>query len=160
MYGNHPHGFSKNLATSREAADKLVETGSAKRQVERILFKLALNAENGATCDELTQFLQGSGFPNIHNGTTGARLVEMEMGGQIVCTTMTRKTRANRPAAVYVHARFFDTGRGMQRATPRVRFATLKPTMQEILDLLDRGTAITLQPGGPMHKKLSDIFGG
>ena len=71
---------------------------------------------------------------------------------------MTRKTRAKRNAYVYVHAASFNGS--MQRVPQKSRFATLKPKMLELLDRLDTGTEIRVQPGGPLHQKLIEIFRG
>ena len=98
-------GFVQDSSTSEASAAALDQSGSADSQAEHILYDLLQAQTTGMTADELTISLS-SEFPKIHNGTVAGRLVHLEKQNFIRKTAMTRKTRSNRQACVYIHRAF------------------------------------------------------
>lgn len=119
---HYPHttGHISGSETSQESAQEIDNSGAGESQAREILRFLDEAGPKGATADELTQHMQQGDFPKIHNGTVAGRLVHLERQGAILKTALTRKTRSNRNACVYIlvgmrgfftHAQLDVTGR-------------------------------------------------
>jgi DNA-binding CsgD family transcriptional regulator len=85
--------YQAHSETSIEAA----QLGNFSPMENKVLSLIEKNQVFGMTCDEISQKL------NITTGTIAARLRSLELSEQIIKTNMTRPTRYNRKANVYVH---------------------------------------------------------
>ena len=101
-------GHQSHSETSRTAAEEL-STGETQRKA--LLEDIDIHRASGRTGDELSEHFATA------PGTISARLIELEDAGLVIKTAMKRKTRANRPAFVYVSKDFFKESMG--RATVR-----------------------------------------
>ena len=146
--------YAKNSETSRESARILDESGAADSQAAEIAGYLERLGLRGGTADELTVWMQGNGFPHIHNGTVAGRLVHLEKAGRIIKTAVTRKTRSNRQANVYMLACHSD------KVEIAVRISTpdMKKLLKRMCDVLDGGQVVRLEPNGEAHKIISDYL--
>lgn len=111
---NYPReaGFQSHSETSCEAAEKL---SNASQQRDNVLSVIRDADNEGATTDFVRNALLIAG--KIHeNSVMSARVRELELHGDIVKTTVKRKTKAGRNANVYVTKNVFARGRHRQDA--------------------------------------------
>lgn len=91
--------YQTHSDTSREAAKQNM---TARDYRAKILEVIRLSGRRGKTNDEISEAFAKTG------SYFSPRLIELERSGHIVKTAMTRKTRANRQANVYVHSEYYD----------------------------------------------------
>lgn len=97
--------YQKHSETSKEAA-KLYD-GSVLRTL--IVSAIESKGAMGATRDDIASMTR-----HPYLSTISARLIELERNGLIKNTKMSRKSKANRKAAVYVHPDFYDPLMGVR----------------------------------------------
>ncbi len=148
-------GHVATSETSRASAQMLDESGAADTQAAEIIGYLERLSLRGGTADELTVWMQRSGFPHIHNGTVAGRLVHLEKQGRIIKTAVTRKTRSNRMANVYMLACHSDK----VELAPKAGIEVLKPVLKELYDTLEAGNKVSVHPGGKLHQALATYYG-
>lgn len=86
-------GYQQGSRTSRAAAISMIQNSKTKRaQIMREMEKTRLC---GMTIDEAAMLL------DCQTGSASARMRELELGGEIVKSTATRKTRFGKQAKVY-----------------------------------------------------------
>lgn len=93
--------FQSHSGTSRLAAEELT---SAETMRTEILQRIRYREKLGMTGDELADWFK------IVPGTISARLIELERAGSIVRLHLTRRTKANRKAYVYIAKEFLTDG--------------------------------------------------
>ncbi len=91
-------GYQKNSETSRNAAEKLRPA----KYIEQTMEFLKSRGVNGATADELAQYLSEINGRIIQNTTAGARLTELLLQGTVLKSGKKRATRFGRDAEVIV----------------------------------------------------------
>lgn len=92
--------YRQQAQTSKEAAEKLQ---TAQRNRAMALEFIFSRGEHGATIDEVCVFISGKLGREVPPNAISGRFGELEKNGFIYKNGMTRKTRCNRSAFVYLH---------------------------------------------------------
>jgi hypothetical protein len=148
-------GYTKGSATSKAAAEILDESGSADTQGRFILEILRERGLRGATGDELCDAMQKNGFPQMHNGNSGTRVSGLMRRGLVIKTAVTRRTRSNRMANVYMLSCYSDK----VEIENSITLSDLRPSLKTMYQNLEEGRTLRVEPGGQFHVLLQKYFG-
>lgn len=149
-------GFTKGSETSRSAAKILDESGAADTQGRFILEVLSERGIRGATGDELCDAMQKNGFPHMHNGNSGTRVSGLMRRGLVIKTAVTRRTRSNRMANVYMLACYADK----VEIENSITLSDLRPSLKAMYQALEEGKTPRIEPDGQFHVLLQKYFWG
>lgn len=92
IYPDTP-GYQRGSETSQAAAVSMIQNSKTKRA--QIVKEMSKQGFCGMTIDEAAVLL------DCQTGTASARMRELELGGEIIKSTATRKTRFGKKARVY-----------------------------------------------------------